>query len=60
MHHLELLVTQVQANQVGDMQVVLDHEDAFGLFHPLQSFGAMCVMPLTVGAAEGCDLLTLI
>ncbi|MNN89689.1 hypothetical protein D3C81_2075390 [compost metagenome] len=34
MHHLELLVTQVQADKVGDMQVILDHEDAFGLFHP--------------------------
>ncbi|GAB6406231.1 hypothetical protein PMHK_36590 [Pseudomonas sp. MHK4] len=38
MHHLELLVTQVQADKVGDMQVILDHEDAFGLFHPLPSF----------------------
>jgi hypothetical protein len=47
--HLELLITQMQANEVGDVHIVLDHEDAFGLFHPAQSFGAMsalCVTPL--------------
>jgi len=44
----------VQADQVGDMQIVLDHEDTFGLFHPAQSFGAMnalCEMLLVVGAS---------
>jgi hypothetical protein len=40
-HHLELLIAKMQADQVGDVLVVLDHEDAFGLFHPGQSFGAM-------------------
>ncbi|BFT61381.1 hypothetical protein PMm318_A21400 [Pseudomonas moorei] len=36
------------------MQIVLDHEDTFGLFHPAQSFGAMnalCEMLLVVGAS---------
>jgi hypothetical protein len=54
-HHLELLIAQVQADQVGDMQIVLDHEDSFGLFHPAQSFGAMnalCEMLLVVGASK--------
>ncbi|MNI85936.1 hypothetical protein D3C73_1429780 [compost metagenome] len=32
-HHLELLVAQVQADQVGDVGVVLDHQNAFGLVH---------------------------
>jgi hypothetical protein len=53
-HHLELLIAQVQADKVGDMQIVLDHEDSFGLFHPAQSFGAMnalCEMLLVVGAS---------
>ncbi|MNI61194.1 hypothetical protein D3C73_1164500 [compost metagenome] len=45
-HHLELLVAKMQADQVGDMHIVLDHQDAFGLFHTAQSFGALCVMPL--------------
>ena len=40
-NHLELFVAQVQADQVGDVLVILDHEDAFGLFHEAQSFGAM-------------------
>jgi hypothetical protein len=34
----------MQADKVGDMQVVLDHEDAFGLFHQAQSFGAMSAL----------------
>ncbi|MNG03100.1 hypothetical protein D3C84_861620 [compost metagenome] len=41
-HDLELLITQMQADQVGDMQVILDHEDAFGLFHPAHPL-ARCV-----------------
>jgi hypothetical protein len=48
-HHLELLIAKMQADQVGDVLVILDHEDAFGLFHTAQSFGAMgalCEMPL--------------
>ncbi|WP_242487848.1 hypothetical protein [Pseudomonas sp. TH31] len=40
MHHLELLITKMQADQVGDVQIVLDHQDAFGLFHEAQSFAA--------------------
>ncbi|MNG29545.1 hypothetical protein D3C84_1149930 [compost metagenome] len=44
MHHLELLIAKMQADQVGDVLVVLDHEDAFGLFHPGQSFGAMSAL----------------
>ncbi|MNC65668.1 hypothetical protein D3C75_1159810 [compost metagenome] len=43
-HHLELLIAKMQADQVGDVLVVLDHEDAFGLFHPGQSFGAMSAL----------------
>ncbi|MCY1440033.1 hypothetical protein D9M71_562900 [compost metagenome] len=34
-HHVQLLVTQVQGDQVGDVLIVLDHQDAFGLIHGL-------------------------
>jgi hypothetical protein len=44
MHHLELFVAQMQADKVGDMQIVFDHEDAFGLFHQAQSFNAMSAL----------------
>ncbi len=36
--HLELLVAQVQADQVGDMGIVLDHQDSFGLIHVRETF----------------------
>eukprot|EP01132_Coremiostelium_polycephalum_P021742 gene21741-biopygen12229 len=32
-NHLELLVPQVQADQIGNMGIVLDHQDTFGLIH---------------------------
>ncbi|CAI8941815.1 hypothetical protein EMIT0P265_50394 [Pseudomonas zeae] len=41
---LELFVPQMQANQVGDVLVILDHKDAFGLFHEAQSFGAISAL----------------
>jgi hypothetical protein len=39
--YLKLFIAKMQANEVGDVQVVLDHENAFGLFHEAQSFGAI-------------------
>jgi hypothetical protein len=42
------------------MHIVLDHEDAFGLFHPAQSFGAMGALPLGQGAKTvGASLLAM-
>jgi hypothetical protein len=43
----------VQADQVGDVLIILDHEDAFGLFHPAQSFGAMSALCENHAVAAG-------
>lgn len=37
-HHLEVFVAQVQADQVGNVGVVLDHQDSFGLIHVRETF----------------------